>query len=216
MKSMTYYAYAIPSTGIQGITDRWEECKKIVSGISGATYKGFKTRGQAQDWLDRGAQYKIVSKSQQSKFGNMAKNLIKKPLSKGIYFDAGTGRGHGVEISVTDGKGHNLLGMILAQKDINRYGKHVLGYEVTNNYGELLACKYAIELALHEHILDVFGDSKLVISYWSKGHIKNNVAPATIDLACRVANLRREFERKGGKIKRISGAHNPADLGFHK
>ena len=37
-------------------------------------------------------------------------------LEPGIYFDAGTGRGAGVEISVTDEQGKNLLHKALAQK----------------------------------------------------------------------------------------------------
>jgi len=28
--------------------------------------------------------------------------------------------------------------------------------------------------------------------------------------------LREAFEKEGGKIKRVSGGSNPADLGFHK
>ena len=199
MKSTTYYAYLIAHTGIIGVTDNWDDCKQIVSGKPDAKYKGFKTKKEAQDWLKDGADYSI-----------------KKRLAQGIYFDAGTGRGQGVEISVTDEKGNNLLDTILPKKYINRHGKHLIAGNVTNNYGELLACKYALMLALKEQVMRVFGDSNLVIAYWSKGHIKNEVATETIELAHVVANLRHEFELKGGKIAHISGDDNPADLGFHR
>ena len=197
--SKKYYAYWIPSSRKNGVTDSWEECKKITAGKAGATYKGFKTKKEAEEWLKAGADYSV-----------------KKVLAEGIYFDAGTGRGNGVEISVTDEKGKDLLETIMLQEHINRHGKHLIPRNVTNNYGELLACKYALLLALREGITRVFGDSNLIIAYWSKGHIKNEVAADTIALAFEVAKLRREFEAGGGKIAHISGDDNPADLGFHR
>ncbi len=199
VKTKKYYAYILSDTRTRGITDDWEKCKKIVSGKAGAKYKGFKTKKEAEEWLEAGADY-----------------AHKKSLEKGLYFDAGTGRGEGVEISVTDEKGKDLLATILPKDLINRHGKHLITRNVTNNYGELLACKYALELALRERIHHVYGDSKLVIDYWSKGYIKDEVAAETIDLALEVVRLRREFEQKEGILDRVSGDDNPADLGFHK
>jgi ribonuclease HI len=91
-----------------------------------------------------------------------------------------------------------------------------LGHEVTNNYGELFACKKALELALKNGELRIFGDSKLVVEYWSKGHVKYEVGEETVNLANEVKKLRKEFEVLGGRIILISGGNNPADLGFHK
>ncbi len=199
MKSKKYYAYSVSGTGAKGVTDNWDECKKVVSGAASATYKGFKTKKEAHDWLKSGADYSV-----------------KKSLARGIYFDAGTGRGHGVEISVTDEKGKDLLETIMPKELINRHGKHLVGEHVTNNYGELLACSYALQIALREHIKHVFGDSNLIIAYWSKGYIKNEVAVQTIALALEVAKLRKEFELNGGIMAHISGDDNPADLGFHR
>ena len=121
-----------------------------------------------------------------------------------------------MEISITDEKGRDLLATIMPKEYINRHGKHLIPRRVTNNYGELFACKYALELALREHIKQIFGDSKLIIDYCSKGYIKNEVAAETIDLALEVVRLRHEFEQKGGVLDRVSGDDNPADLGFHK
>lgn len=141
----------------------------------------------------------------------------KKPLEPGIYFDAGTGRGNGVEVSVTDEKGQSLLDKILSKNQINQCGKYVLSGDVTNNYGELLACSFALQIALKTKAQKIFGDSKLVLDFWSKGHIKSGVAPPkTGQLAYSVAKLRKEFESKGGSLEHISGEDNPADLGFHK
>lgn len=197
-----YYAYTVPSIGAQGITSVWDECKVIVSGKHDARYKGFKTQREAEEWLRAGARYEIK---------------VKKEAQPGIYFDAGTGRGNGVEISVTDEYGNDLLQKVVAKELINKHGKHLLAIDKTNNYGELLACKYALDLALQEGVKKIFGDSKIIIDYWSRGRIKaEGIAPETRSLAFAVKKLRDTYEEKGGEILRISGDDNPADLGFHR
>lgn len=202
MKPKKYYAYSVPSIGAQGITSDWEECKAIVSGRYDARYKGFKTKEEASEWLHAGARYEVK---------------IKKKALPGIYFDAGTGRGMGVEISVTDEAGKDLLATIIDEEFINEHGKHLLAPDKTNNYGELLACKHALELALRGSEKNIFGDSKIIIEYWSKGRIKmEGIAPETRALAFEVKKLRDAFEAKGGQVHRVSGDDNPADLGFHR
>lgn len=195
-----FYAYMLLASGEKAIVSTWKECEAAVKGQE-ARYKGFETFQEAQRWLDEGGRYTIKPKPK---------------LEQGIYFDAGTGRGHGVESSVTDERGTDLLSLILPKKDINPHGKHtVAGAKATNNYGELLACKFALQIALQKSIMRIFGDSKLVIDYWSKGFIKKEIAQDTQDLAAEVVLLRKKFEAKGGVMKHISGDHNPADLGFH-
>jgi len=194
-----FYAYALPD-GLRGVVDNWPACEGIVSGIKDARFKGFASMDEAKSWLAAGADYGF-----------------KKSFEPGIYFDAGTGRGDGVEVSVTDEKGTSLLDSILPKNHVNRYGKHGLYGDVTNNYGELLACSFALQIALKTKVQKIFGDSKLVLDYWSKGYIKSGeAAPETVQLAYSVAKLRKEFEDKGGKLEYISGEDNPADLGFHK
>jgi len=185
MAKRKYYAYL--ANGKKGITDNWPECQEIVAGKNGAKFKGFESEEAAEAWLDAGADYKI-------------KNIA---FEDGIYFDAGTGAGIGVEIQVADKNGKSFL-------------KENLGHNVTNNYGELMACKKALELAIKKNVNKVFGDSKLVVEYWSKGHIKYEVGEETVNLSQEVKILRKEFEKLGGKIILISGGSNPADLGFHK
>ncbi|MFA5714585.1 MAG: ribonuclease H family protein [Candidatus Paceibacterota bacterium] len=198
MTKKKYYAYSI--NGKNGITDSWPQCQKIVSGMVNAKYKGFETKDEAERWLNAGADYNV-------------KHLASE---KGIYFDAGTGAGKGVEISVTDENGNNLLHKALGKKEIGHSGKHLITKKVTNNFGELLACKYALKIAIKENIKKIFGDSKLILDYWSKGYIKKEMPEETIDLADEVKKLRYAFEKEGGKIEHISGGSNPADLGFHK
>jgi len=197
MTKKKYYAYSV--NGTKGITDSWPQCQKIVSGMEKAKYKGFETKDEAERWLDAGADYSV-------------KHIAAK---KGLYFDAGTGSGNGTEINVSNELGEPLLEKMINKKLLNNKG-HYPAKEKTNNYGELLACKYALELALKENIKKIFGDSKLIIDYWSKGFIKKEMSEETISLASDVKKLRYQFEKEGGKIEHISGGSNPADLGFHK
>jgi ribonuclease HI len=198
MTKKKYYAYSI--NGKNGITDNWPACQKLVSGMLNARYKGFETKDEAERWLEAGADYSLKHIASQ----------------KGIYFDAGTGAGKGVEINVTDETGNSLLSQALKKKDLNEKGHYLITDDVTNNFGELLACKYALEIALKENINNVFGDSKLILDYWSKGFIKKDLPEETISLSNEVKKLRYRFEKEGGKIGHISGGSNPADLGFHR
>ncbi len=161
-KGKKYYACLIPKTGKKLVTGAWKECEKMVRGESEARYKGFKTEKEAKDWLaagaDYGPRYKAWLSYRQTdsyKRKEAKKAEIKKAkqekLEKGIYFDAGTGRGEGVEISVTDENGKNLLHKLLSREELNKHGKHLLeNSEATNNYGELLALKYALNTADNE------------------------------------------------------------------
>ena len=213
-KKKKFYAYFVPAFGAktaavkpkQGVTDNWAACEKIVLGKVGARFRAFDSKIGAEAWLAQGAVYE-------------PKSVKSRPrLEPGIYFDAGTGRGAGVEISVTDEKGKNLLHKALDAKALNRFGKHLLhDNDATNNYGELLALNYALEIARATHAKKIFGDSKLVISFWSRWHIKRKDLPeATVMLADEVSRAREAFEKKGGSVERISGDFNPADLGFHR
>ena len=198
MTKKKYYAYLV--NGKKGITDNWPECQKIVSGMVNTKYKGFETKDEAERWLEAGADYS--SKHTASK--------------KGVYFDAGTGAGKGVEISVTDENGNSLLNTVMKAKDIDKKGNHLIVNNVTNNFGELLACKYALEIAIKKNIKNIFGDSKLILDYWSKGYIKKELPEETISLSNEVKKLRYLFEKEGGEMEHISGGSNPADLGFHR
>jgi len=199
MKIKKYFAYNISAEGKIGITDNWEECRKIVSGKPNAKYKGFKTKKEAEDWLAAGADYSL-----------------KKAMEPGIYFDSGTGRGD-VEASVTDEKGNNLLTEIIPKNQLNKFGKYHVPGRKTNNYGELLAVSLALKIADRTKVKKIFGDSKLVINYWSKGFARTkNVSEETMKLVKEVSILREKFEKDGGRIGRISGDDNPADLGFHR
>ncbi len=187
-KKQKWYVWILEN-GEQGITKTWADCEARVKGVPNAKFKSFETKEEAEAWLATGADY----------------NLKHIAAETGIYFDAGTGGDGNVKIRISNEKGEDLI-----------YNITVPG-KITNNFGELLACKYALELALKKGVKNIFGDSNLIIEYWSRGKInKKTVSPGTIVLADEVKKLRSEFESRGGKINYISGESNPADLGFHR
>lgn len=47
--------YAVKKGRQTGLFETWEECRRMVQGVSGAVYKSFATRQEAQDYLDADA-----------------------------------------------------------------------------------------------------------------------------------------------------------------
>ncbi|MBR8732535.1 hypothetical protein IX329_000105 [Fusobacterium necrophorum] len=199
------YAYFLELTGESGIVTTWTECQEKIKGVKKARYKSFPDRIQAQNWLTRGAVY-------EKKEAFQKKELQKRELEEGIYFDAGTGRGIGVEVRVSDKFGNSLL-----EEDCNEFGNRALGFSKTNNYGELTGLSLAIDLAIKKKIFHIYGDSNLVLEFWSQGRFHpEKLEEDTVLLIQEVIRKRKQFEALGGKISYISGDINPADLGFHK
>lgn len=186
-----------------GIDKDWTTCKERKA----LRYKSFKTLEEAKLWLENGAKYE--------------KPNIE--LNEGVYFDSGTGRGRGVtEVRVTDKDKNSLLNHLITPKfeeflkskgwRINEFNNIELDADKSNNYGELLGMYLALEIARKLGYTDVYGDSKLVIYYWSKGSY-NELPKETVKLIEQVTKNRKSF---GGNIRYINGDYNPADLGFHK
>ena len=207
------YAYYLVNSGTSGILESWEECKKVVLKKK-ARYKSFENIKEAQEWLDSGAKYEkkekndieIISKIFQSDIDCLA-----------IYFDAGTGRGNGVEVRLSDYKGNPLLYKILPKEKINEYGNYYVAKHRTNNFGELVGLYAALVFAKKYDIKKIMGDSSLVLDYWSMGRYNaGNLESDTIELIKKVTLMRKKFENRNGIIEKISGDINPADLGFHK
>jgi ribonuclease HI len=181
------YFYAYSTQNEKNVVESWDDCKKKINGKK-ARYKKFPSKELAESWL---------------------KNDFKLVLPKGVYFDAGTGGGEGTEVRVTDNEGFSLLLNTNSRGNINLRGE-------TNNFGELTGMFLALEIAMKTNTKKVFGDSKLVLDFWSKGFISQSLPEKTIQLAYKTSKLRELFESSGGVIEHVSGDINPADLGFHK
>lgn len=218
-----YYAYFLDNKN-NGITDTWGECQKIVSGMN-ARYKSFKTLSEAEIWLKSGANYEYGKKEREKE--RKEREFLNYKLEDAVYFDSGTGRGEGVEVRVTDKNKNSLLSYLLDDGlikflnkktwIINEFNNILLDKKRTNNYGELLGLYLALEYAERNSKNKIYGDSKLVIDYWSLGYFqKTKLEEETILLIEQVVKKRKKFEKNGGKVEYISGDINPADLGFHK
>ncbi len=204
-----YYAYFIIDSSEEGIVNDWPECQNKVRGKK-ARYKSFKNLSEAETWLSNGAEYDTTEKKE-----NM-EEMIRSLDKNAVYFDAGTGRGNGVEVRVTDYHGNPLIGDVIGYDKVNDYGNYYVAKNRTNNFGELVGLFAALKYAMQNNIKIICGDSNLVIEYWSKGRYSQNIDTDTINLIKKVKELRMNFESKGGTIKHVSGDVNPADLGFHK
>lgn len=208
-RNQKFYAYFIINTNENGILENWAECQKKVSGKK-ARYKSFKSLLEAQEWLNSGANYEKKEKKDLTK-------LYSELEREAIYFDAGTGRGNGVEVRLTDFDGNSLLYKIMNEKNINEFGNYYVADTRTNNFGELVGIYTAFVYAKKYGTKIICGDSSLVIEYWTKGRYNSfNLESDTVELIKKTALMRNEFEKRGGTVKKISGDVNPADLGFHK
>ena len=201
-----FYAYIL--NGGKGIVDSWAKCEAIVKGQSSAKYKKFKTIEEATEFISN-------NRTIEKPISNLDKNAI--------YFDAGTGRGRGTEVRITRSNGTSLLSYIKEKKGImdllnkhnwliNEFDNIELGKNYTNNFGELFGCYIALIIANQVNCKTIYGDSDLVIKYWSKGNCKSD-DDLTKKLSNTVTKIRNNFN---GSINHISGDINPADLGFHK
>ena len=130
-----FYAYYLVDANESGITESWNECERITKGNK-ARYKSFKTFVEAEKWLSNGAEYE-TKKGSTSRKDDLAEKYLQ--LEKdAIYFDAGTGRGNGVEVRVTDYDGSPLHQEIIGYAKVNEHGNYYSADNRTNNFGELV------------------------------------------------------------------------------
>lgn len=90
-----------------------------------------------------------------------------------------------------------------------------------HNGTELLSMIIALKLAKKYPIIkEIRSDSDLIVKWWSIGHISkgkvNTIDPRKKDFIIQCGKLRTAFEKQGGKIVKISGDNNLADMGWHK
>lgn len=203
-----FYAYSVE--GRTGIVRSWSECESKVRGRS-AHYKGFASFAEAKAWLASGATYPDKAASKRRELEALPEG--------GVFADAGTGAGKGVEVNVTDREGVPLLHLCLSHNRLTPRGTSLLEPGRTNNYGELVALLLGIRVARKLGEKAVYSDSALVLDFWSRGHVtakKRQEDPDLSALAAKASGERRDYERTGGRCLKISGGINPADLGYHK
>jgi ribonuclease HI len=90
-----------------------------------------------------------------------------------------------------------------------------------NNTAEMISLLFALRVAKEvESITTIYSDSSLMIDYWSLGKInsktRSSMDKKKLEYILECTSLRKEFESRGGKVLKISGDKNPADLGYHR
>lgn len=206
--------YAVVNGFESKVFYNWDECSNFVKGKSGVKYKKFTSEQEANAWI-------VENLSVKTSFEEVTEKVFDPTV---IYFDAGTGRGIGVEVRVTDSLGNSLINKIASNSSFidlcNRYGFIVNDFDnvqlpknFTNNYGEALGCILAYKIAkLMPEVKTILGDSELVIKYWSNGTIKVK-NENTVKMLKFLTDLRASSDLE---LKWIPGSANMADLGFHK
>lgn len=140
---------------------------------------------------------------------------------------------------VTDSEGNSLLNLYQQDLDlpmpiqevvISGIPTHAIvcdfrdpnAVQQKNNEAELVALMAGLQIALQCDAEVVYSDSQLILEYWSQNHVnakKRKVlaqeAPTKLATIEKCSQLRRAFEGKGGILRKVSGAQNPADFGFH-
>lgn len=208
--------YAVKHGFQTGIFTEWNMVKKLVTNFPNAKHKSFKDEKEAKEYLNE--------------LKDKEENTIE------IYCDGGHNKQTGKEGwgSVVDFKGNCLLSQhrnliidlpihqsVKLKKDI----RDVLISNFTDvktqqtNGAELLALLAALRIAIHLNKKVIGCDSNVVLSWTDikNREVKRDGMDVRKKQYLNEANLLREkFEKEKGKIIKIKGDNNLADLGFHK
>ena len=88
-----------------------------------------------------------------------------------------------------------------------------------NNGAELLGMVAGLRIANKYGAKFILSDSQLIVQYWSLDKVspatKKKMDPLKYKYIQECCVLRKQFESNGGKIVKIGGHENPADLGYH-
>jgi len=179
-----YYAVKVGKSA--GIYNNWEDCKKQVTGFSGAIYKSFPTLEEAKEYLNNG---NIENEVNSFNLENIADDEILAYVD-GSYKKDTLEYGYGVVLILKDdiieffGKGENPE----VAKSRNVTGEL---------FGSIRAISEAIRLKKKK--ITVFYDYQ-GISSWANGEWKCNL-PLTIGYRDKIKDFRKEIEILFVKVK---------------
>lgn len=153
--------YAVKKGKITGVFTSWEECRDSVEGYSGAEYKGFALRREAEAYLgltDSGNDKKTAKRSAEKGSGSAAKDEIPEERTllayvDGSYDDSLKKYAFGCVFILPDGKVYTEYGN----------GDNEQSLQHRNVTGEMLGAMYAVKTAMFNNY------SRLEIRYDYQG-----------------------------------------------
>lgn len=225
--------YAVAKGKIPGIYKTWDECKENTSGFSGAIFKKFKTINEAENFIRENniSNNNIIEEIiEKIKTIDLSENNIINSNKNVIYVDGGHNKmtGKVAFASVVDYKSRDLVEKykyLLEDMELREVslpvGKRTIAISnfdnvstQQNNGAELLALIIGLRIALENTKYKIiYSDSQVVVDYWSNGRYSDKLGNEKIKRIEELIKLKRKFE---GKIIKISGDINLADLGYHK
>lgn len=196
--------YAVKKGKTPGVYLTWEDCKAQVDGFSGAVYKSFPTKAEAEDFagVEKITQ-NSVSTAVENKAGDSdPEAAVKRPLEQGTavaYVDG----------SYNVATGEYSCGVVFMVGDeeihIARKGESEELASMRNVAGEILgaelAMRKAVELGLQR--LDIYHDYQGVAS-WCLGEWKTN-REGTRAYKAYFDSIRERLEVRFNKVKGHSG-----------
>lgn len=227
---MTKY-YAVKVGKQTGIFMSWIECESMIKGVKGAKYKSFESKREADAYI-AGVEAPV------EKILDYTLDATRKTLGteKSIYTDAGHNRTTGdcAFASVVDYQGSDAIGyfselfqdMELRDVTLPVGNRRIVVAKFTGvatqqiNGGELLGLVCGLRIALTvgiEAINEIFCDSKTVLCWSLKLGDEQRRAfdPRKVAYIDELIELRKQFERSGGRVVKVDGGSNLSDLGYH-
>lgn len=191
--------YAVKNGKNPGIYTSWEKCREQVEGFSGAEYKSFAKKSEAQEYLGIAKKKKPAPPEPNTREGHPAPQEIESTCAAAVYVDGSysvsTGEYAFGAVFFIDGKMYTFS---------HKYPNDELA-KMRNVAGELagasFAMKYAYKLGLDS--LEIFYDYA-GIECWATGKWKVNLA-GTRDYVLLYRKLSPQLRVKFSKVKGHSG-----------
>ena len=160
--------YAVAKGKVPGIYNSWDECKAMVDGFSGAVYKSFKTRAEAEDFV-AGVQGSVLKAKTGSKKANLSQAPVVDENTPYAFVDGSYNVATGV---------YGFGGFLCVGEDrhiLQGSGNEAEMASMRNVAGEILGSMAAIEKALELGLNEVaIYYDYMGIEMWAKGSWKRN------------------------------------------
>jgi ribonuclease HI len=214
---MKFYAVVVGRK--VGIYTDWEECKKQISGVSGAQFKSFFSRAEAEHYIDQRLNHQISPSNPQVVPEKNPKIIPAQPVKRKSIKELPL---HGKTKMYTDGSskggdgGYGLKIIYPTAEIVEDYGKVPIGpngEEPTNQRAELYAIMHGLEIT--EGDLVIYSDSMYSIkcmTEWIDSWEKNGWRNAKGNKVANQDLIKNIYQLM--QNRNISYVHVPAHVGI--